>query len=202
MFSFLWTYSAVAVLVSLPLSTVVAKPVPPIVEWSTCPSNISTSLKCTDISVPLDYEDPTSEEVSLKLVKLPAKAEGDRKGAIVWQLGGPGQTTTDLLVNTASNVSDVFGELRNHFDIITAEPRGISFNHAVKCDPSFGQRKPPYFPRSEEEYHEMTEYFGDMGTSCANLTGKIIHHMDTRTQARDLEKVRLALGPDKLNYCK
>lgn len=194
-------FSALTVLFLLNVRSATAQPVTPSAKWDTCPNEISPLLLCTDISVPLDYEDPTGEQISLKLVKLPIKEGGDKKGSVVWQLGGPGEITTSLLNYTVNGVSDVFGELRNHFDIVTAEPRGIAFNHPIKCDPKFNQQKLPYFPRSEADYNETLKFFGDMGKDCAERTGQIINYLDTRTQARDLEAVRVALGPDKLNYC-
>lgn len=180
--------------------------------WSDCPTAISNiapaldwsqilpALRCSNITVPLDHGTPDAERIPLMLVKLPAKETETYQGSLVLQFGGPGAVTTEALVSAANGV-DIFGELRNHFDIVTAEPRGIAWNHAVKCDPRYGQQKVKAFPRTEQDYQKALDFYEAMGRDCLERTGDVMHFMDTLTQARDLETVRVALGGGPLNYC-
>jgi hypothetical protein len=50
----------------------------------------------------------------------------------------------------------------------------------------------------EEEYRETLARFEAFEQS----SGEITNYMDTLTQAKDLEAVRLAIGEGGLNYCK
>lgn len=171
-------------------------------EWTVCPSNLPSALRCTIITVPLDHEDPECEEtLDLTLVKLPARNSGARKGSLIWQYGGPGEDTTKkALVPAAESEQLTLGDVQLYFDIITADPRGVGMNHPVTCDP-LGDETFSYFPKTEEEYTNTLSQFEVFGKSCINQTGNVIHFMDTLTQARDLEIARLAIGEGPLNYC-
>ena len=179
-----------------------ATPIPTnVAAWTDCPTNISTLVKCLDITVPLDYDDPQGEQLNLKLINLPANNTDARRGSLVWQLGGPGEVTSDTVIAEAEGNISTFGELRPYFDIIVADPRGVGLNHPVKCDPKFGQTQSNFYPETEEEFQEVLKFFDEMGKDCLNRTGNVMNFMDTKTQARDLEAVRIALGEGKLNYC-
>jgi hypothetical protein len=174
-------------------------------QWTNCPSSfeISPRLQCANITVPLDHDQPYGEKIDLTLVKLPASNTENRKGTIVIQFGGPGDPTYTEL-NTTAYTETVFSEIAEDFDILVAEPRGIAYNHPVKCDVKLLQYLPPtkFFPTTEQEYYDSVEYFGALGRDCLERTGKIMEYMDTLTTAKDLEYVRLAIGEGGLNYCK
>lgn len=193
-----------ALLGFLPLFAYSAIPASSPTTWSECPKVITqetSMLKCTNISVPLDYSNVDGEHIPLLLVKLPANDTDTHRGSLVWQLGGPGVITLNALINAVTGGLDSFGELRNFFDIVVAEPRGIGLNHPVKCDPQYSQQKMKSYPRTEQEFLESLSFYEAMGEDCLARTGDVMHHMDTLTQARDLEATRTALGDEKLNYC-
>lgn len=119
----------------------------------------------------------------------------------MWQYGGPGDTTASDLILAANGGFDNFAEIRHSFDIVVADPRGVGINSAIKCDPKFGEVKQKFYPRSEDEYKEAIEFYRELGQSCLDRTGNLLHHLDTLTQAKDLEAVRLAIGEGALNYC-
>lgn len=196
----IWYLVAAALCSSLVLSAPAA-PLGP-ADWTDCPPYLSTNLRCANITVPLDYDNPLDETLPLKLLKLPTNNTSGRKGSVVWQYGGPGDPTYLDLIETADGGKEKFGDIRNQFDIVVAEPRGVGINHPVKCDPKFGQVRPKIFPRTEDEYEEALQFYQEMGQSCLEHTGKLLYHMDTLTQAKDLEAVRVALGEGGLNYCK
>lgn len=150
----------------------------------------------------MNYEDPGSETLHLIVVKLPALIPTARQGAIVWQFGGPGEITSDYLVTAAESEGPILGELQEHFDIVVADPRGIGMNYPVKCDLAYGKQKVSYYPKTEKEYDDALSYFEGFGQSCLERTGDVLNYMDTLTQAKDLEAVRILIGEGKLNYCK
>lgn len=135
------------------------------------------------------------------IMKLPANNTAERKGSLVYQHGGPGDVTWTVLNDTASGGLDRFGDLRNYFDIVVAEPRGIAYNHPVLCDPQSFTERLNSFPTTEKEWNALVDAYGKLGQSCLKLTGKVLEFMDTKTQARDLEAFRIANGEGGLNYC-
>jgi hypothetical protein len=159
-------------------------------------------LQCTNITVPLDYENPQDRQIPLMLVKLPSNNTdpSTHKGNLVFQLGGPGAISTEALISATLGL-DLFGPLRNHFDIVTVEARGIAWNHAVRCDAKYTSQQVKAYPRTEVEHRAALEFYEMMGRDCLERTGEVMHFMDSRTQARDLEEVRIALGREMINYC-
>ena len=171
-------------------------------QWTDCPSTLPSNLRCTTASVPMDYSGNFTEQLTLNLIKLPAGNLNERRGSLVWQFGGPGEPTSDTLIAAAESDGLTFSDVQTYFDIVVADPRGVGLNYPVKCDPALARERLSYFPTSEAEYDDMLSIFGDLGESCLQRTGNVMNYMDTQTQARDLEAVRIAIGEGKLNYCK
>lgn len=170
-------------------------------KWTPCPATISTLLQCTNITVPLNYSDPHSSMIELTLAKSPSKQPSMRQGTLVFQNGGPGHETTSSIISYAQLNDSRTDNLNNWFDMVVAEPRGINYNHPVMCDEKYAFARAPLYPTTEEEWKNATEFFGEWGRNCLERTGEVMKHMDTWTQARDLEAVRLAIGEGGLNYC-
>lgn len=69
----------------------------PKIRWGAC-NDLALNrgsdqiLKCANLSVPLDYTEPSSnEKLSLELIKVPASHQPS-KGSILFNFGGPGFT--------------------------------------------------------------------------------------------------------------
>lgn len=170
--------------------------------WTACPPEYPAGLQCAAVTVPLDYANYGGETLSLSLLKLPARNSTARQGSIVWQDGGPGIPTSSALITAANSDGLILGEVQTYFDLIVADPRGVGMNYPVKCDPALTRNATSYFPRTEDEYEETVARLGAMGQSCYERTGKVMDYMDSHTQAKDLEAVRVAIGEGPLNYCK
>lgn len=171
-----------------------------VANWKPCQSPLPNNIDCADINVPLDYDNPNDETISLKLLRLPAVKK--KEGTLVFQYGGPGVVTSNSIFLEAANSSlRAFYGLEESFDIVVADPRGVGINHPVKCDSRFDSMKFDYFPTNEKEYEETLAIFREMGASCHKRMGRVMEFMDTMTQARDLDAVRIAIGEGGLNYC-
>ena len=173
-------------------------------NWVDCPASLSTQLKCLTVPVPLDYDNPNGETINLTAVKL--ITNGTQKlGSAVFQWGGPGTPSASVLVSelNATASTTTFGSIKESFDILAIDPRGVGVNYPVKCDPAFGQRDTSgvFYPDNETEFNNAIELYQSLAQSCVNRTGKVINYMDTLTSAKDLESVRVAMGEGKLTYC-
>lgn len=183
---------------SIPLETRVQPP-----NWVDCPPSLSTKLKCLTVPVPLDYNNPKGETINLTVVKL--ITNGTQKlGSAVFQWGGPGDPSASVLATEANGTTSSFGPIKDSFDILAIDPRGIGVNYPVKCDPTFGARdlSSALYPDNETDFNNAVQLFKSLAQSCVNRTGNIINYMDTLTSAKDLESVRVAIGEGKLTYCK
>ena len=162
--------------------------------WEPC----RKGLQCATLTVPLDYRDPGGDALQIALLKVPAS--GERLGSLVVNPGGPGAPGTDY----AAAARQVFGRpLRQRFDIVGFDPRGVGDSNPVDClsdeeltaylatDPD------PDTPAEERAYVAMADA---MGTGCQERSGELAAHVSTAEAARDMDVLRSALGETTLTY--
>ena len=163
-------------------------------SWEACGSG----NECATIEVPLDYDDPTGKTIELALLKNPA--DGDRKGNLVVNPGGPGSPGTDY----AKNADFAFGKpVRDAFDIIGFDPRGTGSSTAIDCltdeqlDDYIATDPDPDTPAEVKEY---AGWLTKMGSGCSSRSGDLAAHVSTGEAARDMDVIRGVLGDDQLTY--
>src|SRR5690606_17807117 len=85
-------------------------------------------FQCTDVTVPMDYEQPEGETISIALKGL--QATGESRGDLFINPGGPGGSGIELVESAA----DLFGDsLLAGYDIVGFDPRGVGASTAVRC---------------------------------------------------------------------
>ncbi|GAB2519140.1 alpha/beta hydrolase [Paramicrobacterium agarici] len=170
------------------------------IEWSTdaCPSN----FECATVRAPMNWDEPEAGEVELALIR--SKAQGDAIGSLLLNPGGPGGSGFDFVKDSLDYAVDA--DLRENFDIVGFDPRGVGRSTAVKC----------YEPEQMDEYlygipentdtgseawiDEMTESATDFGQACLDNTGPMLEFITTVQAAKDLDLLRAVLGDDELYY--
>ena len=90
--------------------------------------------------------------------------------------------------------------LREYFDLVGLDPRGVGLSTPVKCDPEIWNEGGSLFPKDQAAYDAMVAHNKAFGESCLENTGPLLAHLDTVSVARDLDAIRAALGDEKLNY--
>lgn len=177
-------------------------PYPPPLSWKTC--DTQREFDCATIEVPLDYAQPTAGTVSLAVIKLPATDPARRLGTVFLNPGGPGGAGTVELPRW----KPLFPlRLRQHFDIVSWDPRGIGDSTAVQCFESssveatfFGGVAINAYPRGKNESARWLERFNTLMQPCARRNGTLLDHVSTTESAQDLERLRQAIGEPRLNY--
>jgi len=178
-------------------------------EWTTCPvpeSDAATpvaidpSLECASLQVPLDYDDPTGEQITIGMNRLPARDPEKRIGSLIFNPGGPGGAGSVYVGRQASGMSLFTPAVLDHFDVIGMDPRGTGMSTPVQCDADLWNDYHLRFPQDEAAFEDLRAYTQAVGESCLELTGPLIGHLDTVSAAKDMEQVRLALGNEPLNY--
>lgn len=162
--------------------------------WKPCPKAAATApdAVCTTFQVPQDYRNPAGKKIKLTMSKIPAT--GQSKGVIAGNPGGPGG---DALGMFAGNVgSDPFAkkrvtlpkDVREHYDQIAVEPRGLTFGEPLTCglDGPAGLAAPVLSP-------------GNIRDLCNMNHPGLVDSITTANTARDLNEARKVLGQDKLN---
>lgn len=175
-----------------------AKPAPVTpIKWTRCGGGV----QCGELEVPLDYKNPGKGTTTLAVGRRPADDPKRKLGVIFVNPGGPGAA--------AAGSVQVFGSLlgrdiRNRFDIVAVDPRGMGGSDVVTCTLPSGAKEVVFpsvtYPVSNEEIKERRLYDKAVVDACANTNPRILKYMTTADVARDMDRVRESLGQKTLNY--
>jgi pimeloyl-ACP methyl ester carboxylesterase len=164
------------------------------IRWHGCAADQPANLQCGELSVPLDYSHPDGAKITLGFNRLRAQDRAHRIGSLIFNPGGPGAGGSDFIAVEAAGGHLLHPALHERFDLIGMDPRGIGRSTRVKCDPAVFNQPVSLFPRTQVEFDQVTAWASAFGESCLRLTGPLLAHVDTGSVARDMERLRRALG--------
>ena len=185
------------------------------INWKDCPD--SASFKCGTVTVPLDYEHPDGQTITIALKKLPASDGDAEHGSLFLNPGGPGESGIRMVETGAP----MFGEeLRGAYDIIGFDPRGVGRSTPITCwsDEELNQHltdtkngKSSTLSESistvmlfskDSSVQERIDRGASNAARCAkhSQVPELLDHVGTRDVARDLDVLRATNGNAKLNY--
>ncbi|WP_338677399.1 alpha/beta hydrolase [Streptomyces sp. SCSIO 30461] len=170
-------------------------------DWQPCVQ--ASPYNCATATVPLDYAEPGGRAIELAVVKRKATGPGRRIGTLFFNPGGPGGPGTIQM----PQLYDAFPrEVRERFDIVSWDPRGIGSSTAVNCFASpadataWAARKPAGFPVGEQERRTWITAYQDLARRCHERDPELLRHVSTADTARDLDRLRQAVGERQLSY--
>lgn len=169
------------------------------VAWTPC----DDGFDCAQYAVPLDYDRPRGRQISLALVKLPATDPARRVGSLFVNPGGPGGSGVDFVLDAGR---DLFTpEVRARFDIVGFDPRGVIRSTPLRCFATQQEAEDTWilpFPYPNSPAKRRTWIAADraLNAACERRAGPIIDHMSTADVARDLDRLRQAVGDRLLTY--
>ena len=166
-------------------------------DWTDC----GTPFLCATLDVPLDYSQTGGRTISLALIKLPATDPSQRIGSLVTNPGGPGGSGVDYVRQSGETTfSDT---LRAHFDIIGFDPRGVGASTPFTCENGAALDRLNALdptPDNQSEIDALVAGAKEFDASCQQMSGALLPFMTTVDVAKDLDRIREALGEGKLNY--
>ena len=165
--------------------------------WTEC----GTGFDCTDVTAPLDWENPGAGEITLSVVRH--QAEGTAIGSLLTNPGGPGASGVDLILNSLDFA--VGADLIENYDVIGFDPRGVGSSTAVTCfdaaqmdDYLYGI---PSAARGTAEWEaELLASHKAFADACEANSDGILPFITTINAARDMDLIRAVLGDKQLNY--
>ena len=163
--------------------------------WRAC-----GAAECAGLSVPLDYAKPQGASITVQVLRMKATRPGQRIGSLVVNPGGPGGSGVDY-ARAADFI--VGAPVRQRFDIVGFDPRGVQRSHPVDCLPDaqmdavLAQDPTPDDQAEEQAFAASGAAFA---RGCVQRTGPLIGHISTEDAAKDMDILRSALGDAKLNY--
>ncbi len=169
-----------------------------VLSWSDC----GDGAQCATATAPMDWANP-SPETDITLALARHTATGTAMGSLFVNPGGPGASGYDLVHDSVDFA--VSETLRENFDIIGWDPRGVGRSTPVTCYDDaeldqfiFGLPEAP--TGTDEWLAEVTEASVDFGQACLENTGEVLQFIDTQSTVHDLDMLRAVVGDEKLNY--
>jgi pimeloyl-ACP methyl ester carboxylesterase len=175
----------------------------PELAWQPCPDPAQSGFDCATAQVPLDYGDPQGSTIDLAVIRHQATDPARRIGTLFFNPGGPGGAGTELL---PAWIGLFPAEVRERFDIVSWDPRGIGASTAVQCfatadaEQRFFARIPDGFPVGAAEERAWIRGYSRFGQLCGRRNGDLLAHVSTSESAKDLNLLRRAVGARQLNY--
>ena len=143
---------------------------------------------------------PGRPQIRLGFARLRASDRRHRVGSLIVNPGGPGGAGSEVVAAEAAGLHLWHPALHRRFDLIGMDPRGIGLSTPVRCDPAIYNRIVSFAPRSRAQFRRLDARLRALGRSCLRRTGPLLEHVDTVSVARDMERLRRALGDGKLNF--
>jgi pimeloyl-ACP methyl ester carboxylesterase len=170
----------------------------PVIHWHAC----GQQLSCGTAMVPLDYDAPNGAQIKLRLEKRRADDPARRIGTLFVNPGGPGGSAAGFVPYAARLLG---APVRQRFDVVGIDPRGIAGSTRVRCDAEPGDPPlPPYpreaFPRGPHQVQGWNAYDLGVVNLCVKRGTPILNHMTTADTARDMDLIRQAVGDSQLTY--
>ncbi|MFF1818266.1 alpha/beta hydrolase [Kribbella sp. NPDC058245] len=201
---------AAALALVAPAAPAVASPAghaPDPLVFGACPADIAQpypALTCATLQVPVDYKRPYGATLPLLVTKHAAKDPSKRLGALLVNPGGPGGGGADYIGILTRADGTGFTRLQpavlDAYDVIGFDPRGVAHSAPISCT------EPTYFPTPQpdsaapENRDALWNLWSGYADACGARAGALLAHLGTDNVARDMDRIRAALGEQKLNY--
>ncbi|MEU9379169.1 alpha/beta hydrolase [Streptomyces sp. NPDC048255] len=177
-------------------------------KWGECPAPTALEgggpapgkdWQCATLDVPLDYAKPEGETVPIALIRAKARKKDQRIGSLLFNFGGPGGSGITTLPGAAKE----YEALRARYDLVSFDPRGVGRSAPVRCeddkqlDAYYAQDSSPETPQEESAFVDNIRTYQ---RACEKNSAKLLPHVGTENAARDMDRIRQALGDEKLHY--
>jgi pimeloyl-ACP methyl ester carboxylesterase len=169
-----------------------------VVDFVSC----GDGLFCADVEVPMNWDDPSSEPIVIATSYRKADKK-DPIGFVLFNPGGPGASGYDWVLESSEFLGTK--KLRENFNILGFDPRGVGRSSAVSCltdaeNDEFLYGVTGFELGSDEDLAFARASIKDFGSKCLEGTGDLLAHVDTVSAAKDMDVLRAVLGQQKLHY--
>lgn len=178
--------------------TVSQPPVAP-VRWKGC----GGGFVCGTVGVPRDYSVAGSPLLNVAVARRPASDPAQPVGVLVIDFGGPGISGAATLKVAASLLPK---PLLDHFDLVSFDPRGSGQSAPLRCDSvpggaplvSAAVGAPPLAAPGQPL--PVSAVYRRVYTDCSRTDSALLPALGSAVQARDLDRIRAAIGATQLRY--
>lgn len=188
-------------LLALPAPASASTPLPdPAVRWEKCTgTGLDPRQECADISVPLDHAKPRGPQTTLAVSRIRSESPDRRRGTLLIIPGGPGGSS----INDPSGKGKKLPQsVRDAYDIVGFDPRGVGRSTPVSCGLTHDDLalvNVRGWPAADGSIDKNTETARRLAAACATNGGEVMRSISTRNEARDIDRIRQALGERRLS---
>ena len=169
-------------------------------KWTKCEgSGLDPRQRCATVSVPMDYADPDGPQIEIAVSRIRSENPDARRGALLLIPGGPGG---DSMNDPSRKGQKLPQSVRDAYDLIGFAPRGMAPSTAVDCgleQRDLARTTLLPWPAPDGSVDATMAAGKRIADACARNGGELIRHISTLNEARDLDRVRAALGERKVS---
>jgi pimeloyl-ACP methyl ester carboxylesterase len=188
-----------------------ARPAAGALHWGPCtdPALQQAHAQCALLAVPLYYGHPAGPKIKIAVSRIRSPFKHTSKqyqGVLLTNPGGPGGSGLNLNVFLIGALkAEHLGAAANAYDWIGFDPRGVGSSiPALICDPNyFSPDRRGYNPHSRSILRYWLGRSADYAADCASRSpaqSALLRNMTTVDVARDMDRIRQALGKARINY--
>lgn len=171
------------------------------ITWKACTGSDAPEepFECANFKVPLRHGSIDEDTISLALIRLPA--EGESRGVILTNPGGPGGSGFDFVRNAGESLVQSLN--LSDYDLVGFDPRGVDRSGGLRCmsdelmDKYLYVDSTPDTPQEQQLYDEAEDIFEN---ECEKKYGDQIDYYSTLATAKDMDYIRLAMKQDVIHY--
>lgn len=174
-------------------------------QWGACPADVQAAppqLECATVPVPLNYGEPQGAQIEIMISRLASTKPDKRRGVLLLNPGGPGGTGLDQPGFLAAR--GLPADVLDSYDLIGMDTRGVGHSAPVSCgftdDQAYFGNIPPYAVDDAAVTAQAAVARGVAEQCAANDHEGRLRQLSTANMARDLDRVRAALGEDKASF--
>ncbi|MET9828043.1 alpha/beta hydrolase [Streptomyces sp. NPDC006385] len=166
--------------------------------WKKCGTKDHPTLQCASLEVPLDHSRPRGRQITLALTRVPHTAEKSQ-GPLLVNPGGPGGSGLRLAGFVASALPKAVAA---QYDVIGFDPRGVGKSRpALDCRPGhFDAVRPDSVPKTPWIERANLRRARSFARACGEKYADVLPYINTISAARDMDRIRAALGAKQINY--
>lgn len=172
------------------------------ITWGACPPLATGTTrdpreKCGTVTVPLNYQDPNGKTITIAVSEIATAKPGKMRGYLLLNPGGPALPGLDMPSTMAPTLP---ASVLDEYGLIGFDPRGVGHSTPMSCGlPSSSDAAPFPYPAADGSIRQNIATARTIAGDCAKI-GNELQYFTTASTARDMDRIRLALGAAKISY--